>query len=283
MSSPVQLVSKHPIFAFAILACAFGWMVYGFAALGIGSNPENMPLGPVLAALVVTSCQGRAALFAWGRTLRRWVASPWLYVVAIGAPIALHLIIVLVNHVFGAPLPRADQLSAWPEIPVTFVIMLFMVGLGEEAGWTAFAAPLLLRRHGLWGAFVVLASLRILWHLPMMITGDMPLVVGLLGNAGFQLIVLQFMRHRRGSWTHAAVWHATLNAFGGAFFFTMVTGADKDRLDTLLGLVYAFVALLTLVPLLLRRGRGDQEPTDHPTDRPNAIASASPSPATSLG
>ena len=44
----------------------------------------------------------------------------------------------------------------------------------------------------------------------------------------------------------------------------MVTGADKDRLGLLLGLVYAFAALLTLVPALLRRGRDDQPPTDHP-------------------
>lgn len=279
MSSLVQLLRRHPLSAFAVLACLFGWMVYGFAALGIGSNPENMPLGPAMAALVVTSCQGRAALFAWGRTLRRWAASPWLYVVAVGAPIALHLLIVAINHGFGAPLPTADQLSAWPEIPVTFVVMLFMVGLGEEAGWTAFAAPILLRRHGLWRAFAVLAPLRILWHLPLLIAGEMPLVLGLLGNAGFQLIVLQMMRHRRGAWTHAAVWHAMLNAFGGAFFFTMVTGADKARLGILLGVVYAFVALLSLVPALLRRGRADQDPTDHPA----TLARSTPAPASTRG
>ena len=264
--TPVQLVRRYPLTAFAVLACCFGWLVYGLAFVGIGSNPENMPLGPFIAAFVVTSCQGREALFAWGRTLQRWAASPWLYLVAIGAPIALHVFIVMVNHLFGAPLPTAEQLGAWPEIPVTFLAMLVLVGLGEEAGWTAFAAPILLRRHGLWGAFAVLATLRIFWHLPLMITGDMPIVLGLLGNAGFQLIVLQMMRHRGGSWAHAAVWHATLNAFGGAFFFTMVTGADKDRLSLMLGLVYAIASLLTLLPALLRRGRGhhDHDPTDHP-------------------
>lgn len=265
MSSLVPLVRRHPVPAFAALACLFGWLVYGLAFAGIGSNPENMPLGPAMAALVVTGCQGRAELFAWGRTLRRWGASPWLYVVAIGAPIALHVLIVLVNHGFGAPLPTVAQLSAWPEVPVTFLVMLVMVGLGEEAGWTAFAAPILLRRHGLWGSFALLAPLRILWHLPLVLTGDMPVVVWLLGNAGFQLIVLQMMRHRRGSWTHVAVWHATLNAFGGAFFFTMVSGADKDRLGTLLGLVYAIAALLTVLPALLRRGKEAQDRNDHPS------------------
>ncbi len=261
MSSLVRLVRRHPISGFAILACLFGWLPYGLAALGIGSNPENMPLGPVMAALVVTSCHGRQALFAWGRTLRRWVASPWLYAVAVCAPIAIDVTIVLLNHLFGAPLPTPDQLSGWPAIPVTFLVMLFLVGLGEEAGWSAFAAPILLRRHGLWGAFAVLAPLRIFWHLPLMISGDMPLVIGLLGNAGFQLIVLQMMRRRGGSWTHAAVWHAVVNAFGNAFFFAMVTGADKQRLGTLLGLAYAGVALLTLVPALYRRSRDDRGPS----------------------
>ena len=246
MSTFVQLIRRHPVSAFFVLACAFGWLVYGLAAVGIGSNPDNMPLGPAMAALAVTSCQGREALFAWGRSLRRWAASPWLYVVAIGGPIALHVLIVLVNHLFGAPLPTGAQLAAWPEVPVTFLVMLLMVGLGEEAGWTAFAAPILLRRHGLLGAFAILAPMRILWHLPLMITGDMPVVMGILGNAGFQLVILQLMRRSGGAWSLAAVWHATLNAFGGAFFFGMVTGADRERLSLLLGIAYALAGIAAL-------------------------------------
>ena len=278
MSTPTQLVRRYPISAFALLACLFGWMPYGLAAVGIGTNPENMPLGPAMAALIVTSCQGSEALRAWGRSLRRWGASPWLYALAVGAPIVLHVSIVLVNHVLGAPLPTAGQLGSWPEVPVTFLAMLVLVGLGEEAGWTAFAAPVLLRRFGLLGAFGVLAPLRILWHLPLMITGDMPLVVGILGNAGFQLVVLQLMRHRRGSWTLAAVWHATLNAFGGAFFFTMVTGPDRDRLDLLLGVVYALVGAVALVPYFLH-GRGRRQDGEPKSDlHPRGCPSRSPRP-----
>ena len=249
MTTPAQLVRRHPISAFALLACIFGWLPYELAAVGLASNPENLPLGPVAAALVVTSCQGRAALFAWGRSLRRWAASPWLYALAVGAPALLQVAIVLVNHQLGAPLPTAAQLGDWPEVPVTFLAMLVLVGLGEEAGWTAFAAPVLLRRFGFLGAFGVLASFRIFWHLPLMLTGDMPPVVGILGNAGFQLVVLLLVAHRRGSWTLAAVWHSVLNAFGNAFFFSMVVGADRDRLNVLLGLEYALVAVVALAIL----------------------------------
>ena len=250
---PVLLVRRYPVLAFALLACVFGWHSYAFAAFGVGSQPENDPLGPVFAALVVTACQGRAALRAWGARLLRWGASPWLYVLAVLAPLAMHVAIVLINHAAGAPLPTQEQLSAWPQVPITFALMLVLVGIGEEGGWTAFAAPLLLRRHGLLAAWALLAGLRILWHLPLVLAGDMPWSVNLLGNAGFQLILLQLLRHRRGSWSLAAIWHATLNAFGGAFFFTMVTGPDRERLDLLLGVVYALVALATLVPGALRR------------------------------
>lgn len=257
MSTPVQIVRRHPISAFAVLACLIGWMPYIVTALGVGSNPENFPLGPVIAAFLVTSCQGRDALFTWGRSLRRWAASPWLYALAFGAPALLQVAIVLVNHSLGAPLPTAAQLGDWPEVPVTFLAMLVFVGLGEEAGWTAFAAPVLLRRFGLFGAFGVMASLRIIWHLPLILTGDMPPVVGILGNAGFQLVVLLLLRHRRGSWTLAAVWHAVLNAFGNAFFFSMVSGADRDRLNLLLGLEYAVIGAVALAVFLKRRGRDD--------------------------
>ncbi|RYC13272.1 type II CAAX prenyl endopeptidase Rce1 family protein [Nocardioides zhouii] len=271
MTTPVQLVRRHPISAFAVLACLFGWMPYIVTALGIGSNPENFPLGPVIAALLVTSCQGREALFAWGRTLRRWAASPWLYALAFGAPALLQVAIVLVNHQLGAPLPTAGQLGSWPEVPVTFLAMLVFVGLGEEAGWTAFAAPVLLRRFGLLGAFGVLAPLRIFWHLPLMLTGDMPLVVGILGNAGFQLVVLLLLRNRRGSWTLAAVWHSMLNAFGNAFFFSMVTGADRDRLNVLLGLEYALVAAVAMAIFHLAGRRHEKEGPELEVDEPDRL------------
>jgi CAAX protease family protein len=252
VSSLAHIVRRYPIAAFAVLACAFGWIPYLFQAFGIGKDLENLPLGPVLAALVVTSVQGRAALRSWGRRLRRWTASPWLYLVAFSSPVLAHIAVVLANSLLGAPLPTAAQLGDWPQVPVNIVLFVILVGLGEEGGWTAFAAPVLMRRHGLLGAWAVLASMRILWHLPIVLTGNMPVIVDVVGNAGFQLIVLQLMRVSKGAWSLAAIWHATLNAFGGAFFFTMVTGADLDRLNVLFALLYGLLGLATVVAVWSR-------------------------------
>jgi hypothetical protein len=253
VSALAQSIRRYPIVSFMALACVFGWSLYGLAAVGVGSHPQNLPLGPVTAAFIVTSVQGREALRSWGRRLRRWGASPLLYVVAIGTPILLLVANVLTNYGLGAPLPTSAQLADWPQIPVTFLIMIVMVGLGEEAGWTAFAAPVLMRRHGLFGAWAIMAPMRIFWHLPLLLGGDMSLAVWLLGNGGFQMIVLLLMSRSNGAWSLAAVWHATLNAVGGAFLFTMVTGADLDRLDLLLGVGYGLAG--AAAALIALRGR----------------------------
>jgi CAAX protease family protein len=242
MNPLTRTVRRYPITSFGVLACLFGWSIFLAAGLGFGSQPDNMPLGPLLAALIVASFHGRDSLSAYGRRLRTWRAPPVFYVVAVLTPIAVHVINVVTNHALGAPLPSAAQLSHWPDVASAFVIMLVMVGIGEEAGWTAFAAPLLLRRQGLWLTWAALASLRILWHLPLMLTGEMPWFMGIVGNAAFQMILLQLFVLSR-SWLPAAVWHATLNAVGGAFLFTMVSGADKERLGQLLAVAYAVLAV----------------------------------------
>jgi hypothetical protein len=237
--NPVHLIRRHPLASFMVLACLFGWSIFFAAFLGFGSNPSNLPLGPVAAALIVTVCQGRGALRAWGRRLLGWAAAPWLYAVVVVVPVTINLVNVLVNHLFGAPLPTAAQWAAWPQILVEFAIMIVMVGLGEEAGWSGFAAPVLLRRHGLVTSWLILSAMRISWHLPLMLSGQLSWVVGIFGNAGFQLALLVLFQLPRSRWSIAAVWHSTLNATGGAFFFAMVTGADNARLGLLLAIAYS--------------------------------------------
>ena len=181
-------------------------------------------------------------------------------------PIVVHFVNVAINHGLGAPLPTLAQLGHWPEVPVTFVVMLVMVGIGEEAGWTAFAAPLLLRRSGLLGAWVGALRHPDPWHLPLMLNGEMPWVMGIVGNAAFEMIVLQMYVASGGKWSLAAVWHATLNAFGGAFLFTMVTGDDKARLGLLLAGAYAVLAVAAYLVARRSRAGGQAEVAERPRE-----------------
>jgi hypothetical protein len=49
--------------------------------------------------------------------------------------------------------------------------------------------------------------------------------------------------------------HRDLNAFGGGFFFAMVTGADQARLGLLLGIAYALLGVLAYVAWRLAGSR----------------------------
>jgi membrane protease YdiL (CAAX protease family) len=241
--TPLAVVRRFPVLSFVALACLFGWAPYIADAFGVWPQPENLPLGPLPAALIVVACQGRPELRAWGRRLRSWGAAARWYLLALLVPIALQVLIVFINHGLGAPLPTGAQLADWPNVPVSIVVFLVLVGIGEEAGWMAFAAPILLRRHGMLVAWVLASAMRIFWHLPLMINGDLPWVLGTVGNAAFTMVMLQVLTASGGRWTLVATWHATLNAVGSGFFFRMVSGDDDANLGFLLAGVYVVVAV----------------------------------------
>lgn len=246
MNAITRPIREHPILAFSILACLFGWILYVAAALGAAEEPSNLPLGPIIAAALVCACLGRPALRDWLRRLLHIRAPLRWYALALLAPVAIVAGAVLANHfAFGAPLPTAEQLAGWTALPAEFLGILILIGIGEEAGWTAFAAPRLLERHPFLLAWLVLASLRTFWHLPLMLSGDLPWVLGIGGNFAFQFLLL-WVFLRTGQWFLAAVWHTALNTAGGSFFFQMVEGADQTRLGILMTLGYALVALAVL-------------------------------------
>jgi membrane protease YdiL (CAAX protease family) len=276
--SPRSLVRRFPLTAFVALACLFGWSFFIVDLLTGGSGAENLPIGPFFAVLVVVACQGRAELAAWGRQLRSWRAPPRWYLLSVLAPIVLVVLIVLANHAWGAPLPTADQLGQWPQVPVDFLTMLVLVGIGEEVGWTAFAAPILLRRHSLLLAWLLVAGIRIFWHLPMMLTGSLSWTLGLLGNAAFSMVALLVLMASGGRWSLVSVWHAALNAASGLFVFHMVSGDDRARLGLLMSLSYSVVA----VTWYLAQGRrltwsaGPTVPESRPAPASAVLAGTTP-------
>jgi membrane protease YdiL (CAAX protease family) len=229
--------------SFAVLACLLGWSLYIASALGADLEPAAMPLGPIAAAAIVAAILGRPALREWRARLTRFRTGAAWYGIAVAAPVVLIVCAVLVNHLLGAPLPTREQLSGWTMLPAEFLGILILVGIGEEAGWTAFAAPLLLRRYSLLIAWAVLAAVRVIWHVPLMVAGELPLVLGIGGNAAFQFLLLWVFRRSGGVWFLAALWHAMLNTMGGTFFFQMVEGADRDRLGVLMTVAYVLAAV----------------------------------------
>lgn len=264
MNSFLRTIRARPVLVFFLLACVFGWIPYIVHALGLdASAPENLPLGPLMAAAVVAAIVGLGGFHEWWRQLSTVRTRLGWYVLAVVAPIVIVVLAVLTNSALGAPLPTASQLAAWPNLLGTFLFFLILVGVGEEAGWTAFAAPRLLGRYSFIAAWVMLSTMRVLWHLPLMLNGDLPWVLGVGGNIAFQFLLL-WLFYRTDVWFLAAVWHTVLNTVGGGFFFQMVEGANQTRLGVLMTLGYILTA--GAVYLVMRRrpepivGLGREQP-----------------------
>ncbi len=246
MGAIVRPIRSYPLTFFTILACLLGWAFFLARALGAGISPDQNPLGPMVAAAIVVACLGRAGWKEWGRQLATLRAGLGWYALALLAPVAIIVAVVLTNTALGAPLPTLAQLAGWVEIPGEFVAILILIGIGEEAGWTAFAAPRLLRRHSFLTAWLILAAIRVFWHLPLMLSGDLPLVLGIGGNIAFQFLMLWLFR-RTNAWFLVAIWHAALNTTSGSFFFQMVQGEDQARLALLMTAGYILVAAVVFL------------------------------------
>jgi hypothetical protein len=90
-------------------------------------------------------------------------------------------------------------------------------------------------------AWAILSAIRVFWHLPLMLTGELPWVLGVVGNVAFQFLLL-WVFVRTGVWLLAGIWHAVLNTVSGNFVFPMVQGADQVRLGVLMSVAYVLVA-----------------------------------------
>jgi len=244
MNAILLPIRKYPIVFFTILACLFGWSLFIAYAFGAELTPDGMPLGPVIAAFIVAACLGRTEFKEWGRRLFTFRTGIGWYALAIAAPIIIITVVALVNYALGATPPTASQLAIWTDLPGMFIIFLIMVGIGEEAGWTAFAAPMLLRRNSFMNTWLILSAIRVLWHIPLMLSGDLPWVLGIGGNIAFQFLVLWIFQRSNQRWFLAALWHTTLNTFGGKFFFQLVDGMDEAYLAILMTTGYVVVALI---------------------------------------
>jgi hypothetical protein len=100
-----------------------------------------------------------------------------------------------------------------------------------------------LRHHKFITAWLILAAIRVFWHLPLMITGQLPWIEGIGGNTAFQFLILWLLRRSSGVWLLAAIWHAMVNATGGGFFFHMVQGPDQVRLGLLFTAAYVLMVV----------------------------------------
>ena len=201
----MPVVRRHPLVAFFVLTFAIAWAFVPFGSFGAFS--------PLIAVLVVAPlARGRAGLAELGRRLVRWRVRWYWYALALGVPIAVHVVAV----VLGSPIAASASVGT---VLLAFAIRLVDPtdgALGEEPGWRGFALPGMQARLSPLAATAVLAVVVTVWHLPLafLAAGDLRsnIAIIVVGTVAVTFWYTWLFDHTGGSVLLVVVAHAAEGA-----------------------------------------------------------------------
>jgi membrane protease YdiL (CAAX protease family) len=243
MSSIVAWTRRHRLVAFFGLTFLLSWWSWPFYAVGLAPT-AFFPCGPLVAALVVIGvADGRAGYRELGARMVRWRVGWTWWLVAAGTPLAVLAVATAANVVlWDAPAPVLAGL-AWTQLALGAAIRLVnpLDGpLGEEPGWRGYALPLLQARRSPLASAAVLGVLVMLWHLPLVVTSQLP-AVGLPITFAITFVYVWLFNHTGGSVLLTIVFHIAQGTVSyGALGFV---GADAARMDYLVGVLWFALAV----------------------------------------
>jgi len=218
-------------------------------------QPMN-PLGPLMAApLAILITAGRAGLAAWWRRVLTLRAPAWVYAVAVLGPLAIIAASMSLAGLAGMPLrpvPEFSPLDALIMVP----IILLAGPMPEELAFRGHAQHELQKLVSPLVAALVIGLGVVIWHLPLLVTGDMawPWMIAIVAVS---VVYAWLYVSGESPWPVVTV-HFVVNYFGSEFLGAVVS-------DPATQIVYAqiyagfYVAWAVLIVLLngpsLRRAR----------------------------
>ena len=236
------------VLAFFALSCAVTWggnLGNQFWPSEFWMVPMN-PLGPLIAApIVIGWTEGRAGLRDWLARLRRLRAPAGVYATAFFIPLGIIVASFGLTVALGAavaPLPRIGI----GEVLLTVAVVPFFGPVPEEMSFRGYGLDRLQRAISPLAASLWIGLGVIVWHIPLLLTGDLPLTV-LLPLAGVAVVYGRLYRSGGSVWP-LVVLHGQLNVCSA-----LVTGpmmperADQAIYLAILGVFYiCWAALIVL-------------------------------------
>lgn len=250
-----QFVRERPLACFVPLAFLLSWYPW-LIALAMGRTTGPNPLGPFVAALILTATgEGWPAVKELlHRIVRARVGLRW-YAMAFGLPAALVIASVAANTLFGAPWPTSAQLAGWPEMMEKFIFIFLFIALGEEPGWRGFMLPRLQARHGPLLASAILGAVWAVWHLPLLGNEFKPdqILPFLISVFAATVVITRLFNGSGGSVLLPMLMHSTVNTVASGFAFHFVTGVDLTRLWWIYTAFWSVTAVALAVGMRTKR------------------------------
>ena len=228
---------------FFILAYALSWVPSLFEAHSL------LPLGPLLAALIVLSFLGWSSVKDFLRHIVQWrVGAAW-YALVLLLPVIGTSLAVGINLLLGTNAPTWERIPPLSDLPGTFIFIFLFIGLGEEPAWRGFALPRIMKGRNALVASLILAVLHIIWHLPLFgsefdSTNILPWMLGL---TGFTIVSTWMYKRTQGNLLLPTLFHTSVNVTSSYLFGTLFTGTDLIHLWWLWAGFWWVVALNILV------------------------------------
>ena len=204
--SLTPILRRREIVAYIALAFFISWMIEIPIALSFkGIIDRKIPLafhylasfGPFLAALLVTTfAEGSSGVIRLLKGIVKWRVGIRYYLFAIGLPIILFAVAVVVSRIIQGAWPDLGLLAEvdyLPRlgIPLAVGLWLLTFGFAEETGWRGFLLPRLQVNRTAMSASIFLGVFWAFWHLPAFFYRDTLLAMGVL--LGFPMLLFTLL------------------------------------------------------------------------------------------
>jgi membrane protease YdiL (CAAX protease family) len=180
MKSIKAFVKSHPLLGYFALVFAISWgtiLIVAGGPSGISANSQPsemlmpfvylaMLLGPAVAGILMTGLlYGRAGFRDLLTRMRRWrVGARWYAVALLTVPLLVTAVLLPLSLASPEFLPTILTTSDKAAFLLSGIVAGLIVGIFEEIGWTGFAIPRLLARHGVLATGIIVGVLWGAWH-----------------------------------------------------------------------------------------------------------------------
>jgi len=269
MNPITSFIKRHPQGVFWGIAYLIGFGGY-FMSVWYPSDAWILViLGIFLGGALVTGIvDGRAAVkIYFGRLVRFRAGIQW-YLIALLTPFMLAFIAFGMSLLTGAKV--SGSFPTFGVIAETFIFSCLTISLGEEPGFRGFSLPRFMKTRSAFAASLIVGVLHAIWHLPLVIGGETP-ILDLLHPFCAAFLFTWIFNNTNGSVFIAILLHASSDAVS-PFFAPLFSGTNSAIFIVWHAAAFVVMAILLCVFAGRELGRKPEMDIEPMTAEQPAIA-----------